>query len=294
MRGEVRPLPKFEYCAPESLTEVLRLLQEHGDGASVLAGGTDLLLNMKLRTVSPRIVVDVNKVPELSFIELRENNLHIGATTRLNAVKASQLVREKAPALAEAIGYLASQVIRNRATIGGNLCSASRAADTAPPLLALDTTVRLQSLDGERRVALSEFFIGPGRTVREPNEILREVIIPCRGGRSTFLALGNRKGFMCSIASVAVSVMVSDGAFAEVRVALGAVNPIPMRSRRLEERLTGMAVSEESITAVLPLLQEELHPITDIQASAAYRRDMARVLTKRALAKVALGEDACW
>lgn len=292
MRGEVRPLPEFEYVAPASLSQVLTLLKEHGDGTSVLAGGTDLLLSMKLCTASPRRIVDVNKVPELSGIEIRGNDLHIGAATRLNTITASQIVQDQAPALAEAIGYLASQVIRNRATIGGNLCNASRAADTAPPLLALDASVTLQSLDGARTVALAEFFTGPGQTVRRPDEVLREVIIPCRECRSTFLALGTRKGFMCSIASVAVSVVLSHGTFAEVRVALGAVSPTPIRSRRVEQALKGLEVREESIDQALPWLQEELHPVTDLQASAAYRRDMAGVLTKRALKKVALGEDA--
>ena len=138
MEVGIRPLSRFEYLAPQSLSSALDLLKEYGDGASLIAGGTDLIVWMKKHIVSPDVLIDINKISELSFIKVKGDFLHIGAATRFSSIKESPLVQENAPLLAEAIGFLASYPIRNRATIGGNLCSASPAADSAPPLLALN------------------------------------------------------------------------------------------------------------------------------------------------------------
>lgn len=291
MDPEIRPLSRFEYFSPDSLGHALTLLKEYGEGARLLAGGTDLLVWMKKRSASPGVIVDLNKVPELSSIEVRGNDLHIGAATKLNDIKGSKAVQKKAPALSEAIGSLATSAIRNRATIGGNLCSASPAADTAPPLLALDASVTLEGPDGGRTVPLSEFFLGPGRTIRRPDEVLRELMIPWGEGRSAFLKLGRRKGFTLSIASAAAFIVIKDGKFEDVRIALGAVAPVPMRSKKAEEMLKGTAVSEENIGKAAQLVKEEVNPITDVRASAAYRREMACLLAKKVLKRLAMGEE---
>ena len=291
MEADIRPLPKFECFAPDSLDDVLTLLKEHADGATLLAGGTDLLVWMKKAIVSPRVVVDINKVTVLSFIEMKKDHLHIGAATTLNSIKASQLVQQKTPLLAEAIGLLASYPIRNRATIGGNLCSASPAADTAPPLLALDASAILEGPEGERTVAFSEFFVGPGQTVKKANEILKEIKIPCREGRSAFLKLGRRKGFTLSIASAAAFGRVREGKFENVKVAVGAVAPIPIRCGKVEDALRNCKANQQKIEKASELVKEDVNPITDIRASAAYRREMASLLTKRVLKRIATGED---
>lgn len=293
MEAEYRPLPRFEYFVPSSLGEIVALLKEHHDGARLLAGGTDLLLNMKTRTVLPAVIIDLNRIAELSFMQVIGKNLHIGAMTRLNDVEGASIVREKIPLLAEAIRSLASRSIRNRATIGGNLCNASPAADSAPPLLALDASVKLQGPDGERIVALSDFFIGPGQSVRQADEVLTEVIVPCKQGSSAFVKLGRRKGFTLSIVSAAAFGMIRDGKFEDVRVALGAVAPTPMRSRKVEESLGGAQVKQEAIEKAAELVKEEVNPLTDVRASAAYRREMAAVVTKRVLERVAMGEEKC-
>jgi len=293
METEIRPLPKFEYFAPDSLNNIVALMKEYGEEAALLAGGTDLLSNIKRLSRSPNIIVDLNRVPALSFIEIKKDALHIGAATVLNEIRKSPVVQERAPALAEAIGVLASNPIRNRATIGGNLCNASPAADTAPPLLALDASLTLQGPDSERTVGISEFFTGPGQTVRRADEIVKEVVIPFKRGRSTFLKLGRRKGFTLSIASVAAFGVITDGKFEELRVALGAVAPTPVRCWKVEEALRGVAATEERIEKAARLVKEEVNPITDVRASAAYRKEMSYVLTKRALKKIALREDSC-
>jgi carbon-monoxide dehydrogenase medium subunit len=291
MDPEIRPLSRVEYFSPDSIGHVLTLLKEYGQEARLLAGGTDLLVWMKKRSASPSVIVDLKNVPELSSIELKENMLHIGAATKLNDIKASKAVQEKAPALSEAIGFLATSALRNRATIGGNLCSASPAADTAPPLLALDTSATLEGPAGERTVPLSEFFLGPGQTIRRPDEVLRELMIPWGEGRSAFLKLGRRKGFTLSIASAAAFVVVKDGKFEDVRIALGAVAPVPIRSMKAEEMLKGTAVSEDRIEKAAQLVKQEVNPITDVRASAEYRREMACLLAKKVLKKLAMGEE---
>jgi carbon-monoxide dehydrogenase medium subunit len=290
MEAEIRPLSEFDYFAPDSLPGALKLIKAHGDKANVLAGGTDLLVWMKKRTASPTAIVDISRIRDLSFIEVRDDHLHIGALTRLNVIRESYVVQQKAPLLAEAIGSLASYPIRNRATIGGNLCSASPAADTAPPLLALNASLILESSERERTVALSDFFAGPGQTTRRHDEVLRELKIPCREGRSAFLKLGRRKGFTLSIASAAAFGVITDGKFEDIDLAVGAVAPIPIRSKKIREALKGSQVSIEGIEKASRLIQDEVNPITDVRASAAYRREMVSLLTKRVLKKVSLGE----
>jgi len=287
MEAEIRPLPEFEYVAPASLKEVIAVLREHGDTAKLLSGGTDLIPRMKKLAITPGVVVDLNRISELSFIDMREDSLCIGAGTRLTDILQSPLVQEKAGVLVEAIRVLASPGIRNRATIGGNLCNASPAADTAPPLLSLDASVKLQGRDGDRVVALSQFFTGPGETIRRVDEILTEVLIPYKQGPSAFLKIGRRKGFTLSIASVAAFAVITDGKFEDIRVALGAVAETPILSGKVENLLKGTEVSEENIEKASALVKEEVRPISDVRASAAYRKEMASVLVKRVLNKIA-------
>ncbi|MEK7752285.1 MAG: xanthine dehydrogenase family protein subunit M [Acidobacteriota bacterium] len=297
MTAELRPLPAFEYVAPASLAEALALMQQHGTAAQLLAGGTDLLPRMRMRKSAPRIVVDLNRIDGLSFIELRGNNLHIGAGTRLAALHQSRIVAEKAQALAAALRVMASPAIRNRGTIGGNLCNGSKCADTPPPLLVLDASLRLQGADGERMLPLSEFFTrrekpapGCAKTAIRSDEILTEVIIPCRQGSSTYLKLGRRKGSSIAIASVAALAAITGGKFEEVRIAVSAVASAPVRGRKVEAALRGMPANEETIASASALIKEEIEPISDVRGSAAYRREMASVLVRRALTRIAIGE----
>lgn len=286
MEAEVRPLPKMEYMAPSSLQEAFHLLKDYQSKARLLAGGTDLIPQMKKRAITAEIIIDLNRIPGLAGIEIRGDRLHIRGLTRLAEIKESPLVQEKAPVLAQAIGLMASPPIRNRATIVGNLCTASPAADTAPPLLVLDALVKMESIRGERIVPLSEFFLGPEKTVKRPDEILTEVIIPVQEGNSAFMKLGRRKAFTLAVVSAAAFARTRKGKFEEVRVALGAVAPIPMRGRKVEEALKGSEVNEQKIVQAAERVREEVSPITDVRASAEYRKDMSYVLTKRILEQV--------
>jgi carbon-monoxide dehydrogenase medium subunit len=297
MSEELRPLPAFEYVAPRSLAEAIVLMKQHGGAAQLLSGGTDLLPRMRKRKCAPSVIVDLNGIPGLSFIEMLGNDLHIGAGTRLTELHESRIVKEKAGALAAALRVMASPGIRNRATIGGNLCNGSKCADTPPALLVLDASVTLRGSDGERIVPLSEFFTqrekpvpGCGKTVIRAAEIMTEVIIPCRQGSSTFLKLGRRKGSSISIASVAAFAAITNGKFEDVRVAVGAVGSAPVRSRKVEAALRGMPANEENIERASALIKEEIEPISDVRGSAAYRKEMASVLIRRVLTRIATGE----
>lgn len=293
MTIEVRPLPPFDYVLPGSLAEAVNLLTEHGASAKLLAGGTDLLLRMKKRKSNPRIVIDLNRIGDLSFIAMRENALHIGAGTRLAALYDSTIIRDKAAALADAIHVMSSPAIRNRATIGGNLCNASRCADTPAPLLALDACVKLSGAEGERDVPIASFFTAPGngrgKTVLRSDEVMTEIIIPLQAGNSTFLKLGRRRGSSTSIISAAAFAVMVNGRFKDVRIALSAFGSTPIRSEKVEMALMGAPVDEKTIEQASALIKDEIKPITDYRASAAYRTDMAAVLIERAVTRLATG-----
>ncbi|MBM4330640.1 MAG: xanthine dehydrogenase family protein subunit M [Deltaproteobacteria bacterium] len=286
MEAEVRPLAKMDFVAPSSLKEVLSLLEKHGNKAKLLAGGTDLIPKMKKRAIMADLVIDLNRISGLSQIEVRNDGLHIGGLTRLAEIKESPLVKEKAPALVQAISLMASPPIRNRATMAGNLGTASPAADTAPPLLVLDASVKLESARGERIIPLSEFFTGPQSTVRRPDEILTEVFLPVQDGSSAFLKLGRRKAFTLSVVSVAAFARIRRGKFEEVRLALGAVAPTPIRGRRVEENLKGKEVNEQNIAQAAEIIKGEIKPIADVRASEEYRREMSLIFTRRVLEQI--------
>ena len=286
MEAGVRPLPKMDYASPSSLKEALELLKKYKNKARLLSGGTDLIPKMKKRLVTAEVVIDLNRIPKLAGIELRKDGLHIGGLTRLTEIKESRLVREKIPVLVQAIGVMASPPIRNRGTMAGNLCTASPAADTAPPLLVLNASVRLQSAKGKRVVPIKEFFQGPQKTVRRPDEILTEVIIPIQKGSSAFMKLGRRKAFTLSVVSAAAFARVRGGKFEDVRVALGAVAPTPIRGRKVEEALEGKEANEQNIAQAAELIKGEVKPISDLRASEEYRREMSAVLTRRVLGQI--------
>lgn len=291
---EVRPLPKFDYAAVTSLTEACELLKGYQERARLLAGGTDLLIKLKKRAVSPGFIIDLNKISNLSFIRVVSEHLHIGGLTRLAQIQKSPLVKHSTLALVEAVNTMASPPIRNRATIAGNLCTSSPGGDTAPALLALDASVKLRSMDRERTVPLTQFFLGPEQNVLRPDEILTEIILPLQKGVSAFIKLGKRNAFTRSVVSVAAFVNVNSGKFKEVRVALGAVAPTPIRSQRVEEALKGAKVGKKSITTAAESVMAELHPREpSLRASPAYRREIACVLLKRVLSNIAMGGGQC-
>ncbi|MEM3432557.1 MAG: xanthine dehydrogenase family protein subunit M [Candidatus Methanomethyliaceae archaeon] len=293
MQSELRPLGSFEYYAPVSVAEVVNLLSVFGEESRLLAGGTDLLPQMRMGKQLPKVIIDLRKLGELRYVKEESSLIRIGACTTLTEVANTRCVQSRLPVLVEAINQLGCIEIRNRATIGGNLCNASPAADTAPALLVLDAHVKLVGLEGERVVPLSEFFLGPGKTIMRRSELMTEVIVPVKEKKGGFLKLGRRHGFTLSLISVSASVQIQDGVFRDVRVAMGAIAPTPVRCQQVEAILEGEKVSEEVIERAALAAKEEVNPSRETgksreyrRATDDYRREMAYVLVKRILKKL--------
>lgn len=283
--SDMGSLPSFRYFEPPTLQYALYLLNRYGDSACVLAGGTDLIVQMRDGIKKPRYVVNIKKVQRLNEIRVEENGVVIGALTVVNAIHESSLIKEMFPALNQAAGMLASYQVRNRATIGGNLCNASPAADLAPPLLIYEAKLRIADVSGEEEVPIEHFFLGPGKTVVNPGKILKEIYVPKpkEGTYSIHLKFGARRAMECAIVNVAASITFEDNICKDVKIALGSVAPTPIRAKTAEAEVCGKEVDEEVIEKAAEAAARDSRPISDIRASAEYRRDMVKVFVKRAL-----------
>jgi xanthine dehydrogenase FAD-binding subunit len=282
----VRAIKK--YSAPQTLDEATRVLA--AGGATPLAGGTDLLPRWSRGLVErPEAVIDLKRINGLKGVSRANGEIRVGACTPLSDIASDPTIRSAAPVLADAADRVACPQIRNRATIGGNLCNASPAADTAIPLILLDAVVELvsQGSDGttRREVPIADFFRGPGATVRAPAEILTQIRFKPLADRA-FAAwdkFGTRRAMEIAVASAGVALVFDGGTVVRARVGCGSVAPIPLRGRRAEAQLAGSSLSDEVIHRCTAVAQDEIAPITDVRASAAYRREVVGVLLRRML-----------
>jgi carbon-monoxide dehydrogenase medium subunit len=278
------PLPKFEYKSPKSVEEASKLLKEHGGKAKVLAGGTDLLVKMKERAITPEYVINVKGIAGLDGIS-DGGGIKIGALATLETVLKSKEVKGSCPILVETIEKMATVQVRNMATVGGNLCNAAPSADLAPPLIVLGAKAKLVNGGEEREVLVEELFTGPGETVMKEGELMVEVEVPKPEGKTGGAYLkGSRTAV--DLAQVGVAVMVKAGGggeVEEVKIALGAVAPTPIRAKKAEGILKGKKADGGLIEEAAKAASEEAKPISDVRSSAYYRTEMVRVLTKRAV-----------
>jgi carbon-monoxide dehydrogenase medium subunit len=278
-------LPKFEYLAPITMAEACALLAKHQGKARVLAGGTDLVPQMKKKVATPQYVIGLKNVSGLDYIEFdKTKGLRIGALATLNAVLDSPVVKTNYPVLAEAIGRMATVQVRNLGTVGGNLCNASPAADSGPALLVLDAKMKVTGPKGERTVPLEAFFKCPGQCTMEPGEILTEIQVPPPPPKSgaVFMKLA-RTAVDLSQVNAAAMVIMKDGTCQEARIALGSVAPTPMRAHKAEEMLKGKKLDSALIEKAALAASQEARPISDIRSSAEYRVEMVKVLTRNGL-----------
>lgn len=280
-------LPDFEYYEPATLEEACQIMAECKESARPIAGGTDLLVNMKRGLVSPRNVVSLGKAQELKETSWDEEEMRIGACRTVARLADSDDIASSFKALSIAASGLGSPLIRNLATVGGNLVTARPAADLPPPFIACGAHVLLKSASGERRLRLDEFFLGPGLTVMRPDEILSHVLIqkpPARSG-SSYIKLGVRRALEISIVSVAAFVTLDErsGVIRNARLVMGAVAPKPLRAASAEEILLGEKPGLALFQAAGKAAAGESMPIDDFRGSAEYRRAMVAVLTERAL-----------
>lgn len=283
------------YLAPTSLAQALAALGESG-GATVLAGGTDLMPQSHAGRVRPAgTLLNIRRVSGLDCVEVDGAALRLGALTTVTTLLTHPLVREHAPLLAEAADHFASDQIRNVATLGGNVCNASPAGDLLAPLLALDAEIELASLAGDgsaqtRWLPLDGFFTGPGRTRREAHELLTAVRVPLapRGQLVRFHKTGTRPALDISTISIAFAARRDEaGRVHGVRLALGAVAPTPLRARRTEALLEGQVPGAALAAQAAQCAADEATPIDDVRATSWYRRELLRNMTRRMLDDVA-------
>jgi xanthine dehydrogenase FAD-binding subunit len=281
----------FDYIRPASIEEACVALADAGGTVKVLAGGTDLLVQMKQGRLQPKALVSLRDVPGLSFIRAEDDGgLALGAATVLAAVENSPAVLERFPAVAEAAAWIGSVQVRSRATIGGNLCNAAPSADMAPMLIAYGAEALISDGRSERTLPLEDFFTGPGQTALKRGELLKAITVPPAPATSFGVY---KKAFRSAmdIATVGVAALVVFGPGSalgaalvrDVRLVLGAVAPTPIRAREAERILIGRPLDEELIEQAGRKAAEEARPISDVRASAEYRTTLVEVLSRRAL-----------
>jgi len=278
----------FTYLAPTTLKAAIGLLSEHRGKVKVLAGGTDLMLQLQDGMFSPDYVVDVKNIPELMTLDYGpRSGLTIGAATPLRSVETSAVVLEKYPHLAASAGEIGSIQIRNQASFGGNIGTATPSGDGIPALVSLDATARIASVRGERKVPLTEFFKGVRKTVLETDELLIDLHIPPPAAKTSgsYVKLDTRPQMDLAIVGVATTVTVSaDGKkIQKAAICLGAVAPTPIRVPEAEEILAGQPVTDDLLARAGAAAARAARPISDVRASAEYRREQCDLMTQRAL-----------
>lgn len=276
----------FEFFEPETIEEASNLLTKYNGTAELLAGGTDLIIEMKARTATPEHVISLEKIPGLSGIDYNEESgLRIGALTKMRTLENDLIIRERYTALAEGAGEVGGVQIRHLATIGGNISHGSPAADTAAPLLALGAQVKIASADGERSVPIETFFVGPGQTVLKTGEIVTAFECPARGANqgSQYIKQKIREVMDLAFVGVASSATAHNGTVSEVRIGLAAVAPTPLRATDAEAIVNGNSLTAELLEQAATAASAQSSPISDLRCSAEHRREMVGVLTRRTL-----------
>jgi carbon-monoxide dehydrogenase medium subunit len=278
--------PPFRYARANNLEEAVSMLGEYGDVAKVLAGGQSLMPLLALRLARPEIIVDINALDELDYVKLDGSTLTIGALTRHRTVEHDPIVKDLLPFVSEAVGQIGHVAIRNRGTVGGSIVHADPAAEWPTLLLALDGEVAAVSSRGTRSIAATEFFTSYLTTALAADEIVQSVrfTLPQGAVGMSFLELARRHG---DFAIVGVAVVVGIGAGGTVmhsRIALSGVASTVVRAENAENQLLGESFDRTKIEAAAEAVSEEIDPVGDIHGSSAYRRKVARVLTRRALA----------
>jgi len=275
---------RFDYLAPRDLIEALEMMSDRPE-AIPLAGGTDLLVQIKEGHRSVEALLSLKRVPEVHQIALN-GTLTFGSAVTVEHIAAHPQIQQDYAALAMGAGLIGSVQIRNMATVGGNLCNAAPSADTAPPLLVLGAQAVIASARGERAIPLEAFFLGPGRTALQPGELLKAIVVPKphEGSASFYIRHTPRARMDIAVVGVAAAITLdAGGAIPDVRLALGAVAPVPMRATKAEALLRGQRLTDELLREAGAAAAQETKPIDDLRASAEYRRHLVSVLTQRAL-----------
>jgi CO/xanthine dehydrogenase FAD-binding subunit len=279
----VKPAP-FQYIRPSSVDDALAALARHRDDAKILAGGQSLIALMNLRLIKPAVVVDINRLSDIAYVRQENGTLAIGALTRQSAVESSDVIARQCALMAEAIRFVAHRPIRNRGTVGGNLAHADPTSELPAVAVALGATFVARSKDGQRTIAANDFFVAPLRTALASNELLTEVRIPIwpAGQGWSFMEVSPRAGDY-ALVGVAATLQVQDGVCRAARLVYSGVGPRPTRVAAAEQILLGQRANEATFRGAGEVAAGQVDPPSDFHATGDYRRDLVRVLTRRAL-----------
>lgn len=274
----------FDYVAPSTIDDAVTLLREHGDEAKVLSGGQSLIPMLKLRLAAPTVIVDINRIPGLDYVEERDGALRIGALAREAELEHSAVVRERYPLLADTARVIADPLVRNSATICGNVAHGDPGNDHPATMIAYDASFVIRGSNGTRTVKARDFFVGLFTTVLEPDEIVTEVMIPAPAARSggAYFKLERKVGDFAT-AAVAAQVTLNGGGCERVGIGLTNVGPMPIRAQAAEEFLLHKPLDDGTIAQAAALAAQAAEPVADWRGSADYKRDLVRVLATRAL-----------
>lgn len=274
---------RFAYYSPKSLEEAVTVLSQHAGDAKALAGGTDLVVQMKDGVRRPQVVVSLAGLDALRWIDERDDGLHIGSLTTMGEIEHHPLIRERYPALVDSAKLVGSAQVRNLATIAGNSCTASPGADTPPALIALDATVHISGPGGARTVPIDQFFVGPGRTVLEPGELVTEFVIPkAEPNTGAYYERHTpRKELDIAVAGVGAWVRLKGDIIEDARVGIAAVFPTPLRATDAEAALRGKRFDGATLNAAAAAAVAQSRPISDVRGSAEFRLWLVDALTRR-------------
>jgi aerobic carbon-monoxide dehydrogenase medium subunit len=277
----------FDYVVPDTAEAAIALLGQHGDEAKILAGGQSLIPAMRFRLAAPAVLVDINRLTDLEYIRAENGHLAIGALTREVALEA-ELIRREYALLADAAHVIADPLVRNRATVGGNLAHADPANDHPAVMLAYGATLVAQGPQGRREIAIDDFFTDLFTTSMQPDELLLEIRLPRPGAGSggAYIKVERKVGDY-AVSAVAVQLTMSGDTCSEARIALTNVSTVPMRATDAERLLVGQVLSDEVLEAAGQAAAAQCDPWADLRGSVEYKRDLTRVLAKRAVRKAA-------
>ena len=281
-------MSQFKYISPKTKEEALRILKGEGANACIVAGSTNVLPDIKVKKLSPKILIDITAIEELRGIDKKKDKIRIRPLTTVAELAYSELILKESKVLIQAAEQFADPLVRNNATIGGNLVTASPAADMAVPLLTLDALVKIESVRQKREVKLKEFFLGPGKTVLQDDEMIVGIEFEQSdiNKNGYFIKIGQRKAMAISIVSVAVNLEVRQNKINQIRIAAGSVALMPIRLTGVEEYLKNKEIKNGLIEEAINKVSEEVNPISDIRASEEYRRHISGILFKRAFEKL--------
>ena len=275
----------FEYVVPASLGEAVNLLQKHGGRAKIVAGGHSLIPMMKLRLAAPEFLIDIGRIPELSYIKEDGGKIRIGALTTHHAIETSGSIQRRIRALADAAGLIGDIQVRNKGTIGGSIAHADPAADYPASILAFDATIVTLGPTGERHIPASKFFVDMLTTALEQNEIVREIQIPVKSGKtgSAYLKMAQKASGFAICGAAAVVELDASGALSNVAIGITGVGSHAFRATKTESTLKGQKPAADMLKAACEKASDGILALEDIHASADYRLDLARIFARRAV-----------